>query len=340
MSRIAQVETELRARPRTWLVTGCAGFIGSNLVEHLLRLGQRVRGLDNFSTGHAANLHDVREAVGAEAARRFDFIEGDLRDLDTCRRACDGVDLVLHQAAMGSVPRSLKDPLTTHQVNVDGTVHVLLAAKEAKVQRLVYASSSSVYGDEPALPKVEDRVGRPLSPYAVSKKVNELYARIFFDSFQLPTVGLRYFNVFGRRQDPNGPYAAVIPRWVSALLKGEPCVIFGDGETSRDFCFVENVVQANLLAAVSPPEAAGEVFNVAYSARTTLKELFGLLRERLAARAPEVAKAEVRFEPFRDGDIRHSHADISKAQRLLGYAPAFTVAQGLDATMDWYVTRR
>lgn len=339
MSRLAAVEADLKARPRTWLVTGCAGFIGSNLVQRLLELGQRVRGLDNFATGHARNLDDVRLQVGPEAAARFQFLEGDIRDLTACHKACAGVDLVLHQAAIGSVPRSLKDPLTTHSVNVDGTFNVLLAARDAKAQRVVYASSSSVYGDHPALPKVEHETGRPLSPYAVTKATNELNARSFFDSYRLPTVGLRYFNVFGRRQDPEGAYAAVIPKWIAQLLRGEKCVIYGDGETSRDFCFVDNVVQANLLAALAPEAAFGEVFNVAYSARTTLKELFALIRAELSRHAPEVAGAEVQLEPFRDGDIRHSHADISRAAKVLGYAPGFTVGQGLERTMGWYVGR-
>jgi UDP-N-acetylglucosamine 4-epimerase len=325
MPRLADVEADLQGAPRTWLVTGCAGFIGSNL--------------DNFATGHAYNLADIREQVGPAHARRFEFIEGDIRDLSVCQRASEGADFVLHQAAIGSVPRSLKDPVTTHQVNVDGTFHVLLAARDARVKRVVYASSSSVYGDHPALPKVEHETGRPLSPYAVTKATNELNARNFTDSFQLSTVGLRYFNVFGRRQDPEGAYAAVIPRWIARLLAGEPCVIYGDGDTSRDFCFIDNVVQANLVAALAPEAASAEVFNVAYSARTTLKELFTLIRTELAKHAPAVAKAQVRFEPFRDGDIRHSHADVGKAARVLGYAPQFTVAQGLERTMPWYVGR-
>lgn len=330
MSRLAAVEADLKAKPRTWLVTGCAGFIGSNLVQRLLELGQTVRGLDNFSTGY-------RENLAADA--RFEFLEGDIRDPAACARACKGTDLVLHQAAIGSVPRSIKDPVTTHTVNVDGTFNVLLAARDAGVKRVVYASSSSVYGDHPNLPKVEHETGRPLSPYAVTKATNELNARSFFDSYRLSTVGLRYFNVFGRRQDPDGAYAAVIPKWIARLLQGEQCVIYGDGDTSRDFCFVDNVVQANLVAALAGDAAGGEAFNVAYSARTTLKELFTLIRDALAKHAPQVAKAEVKFEPFRDGDIRHSHADISKAKALLGYAPEFTVAQGLERTMEWYLSR-
>jgi UDP-N-acetylglucosamine 4-epimerase len=328
--RIDDVTAAMRAKPRTVLVTGGGGFIGSNLVERLLDLGQSVRVLDDFSTGHRENL---------PKHERLAVIEGDIRDLGVCRRACEGVQWVLHQAALGSVPRSLKDPLTTHQVNVDGTVHMMLAARDAKVERFVYASSSSVYGDDPRLPKVEGQEGKPLSPYAVSKKVNEHYGRVFFDSYQFPVIGLRYFNVFGRRQDPNGVYAAVIPKWTAQLLEGEPCVIFGDGETSRDFCFVDNVVQANLLAASSEPQALGQVYNVAFSARTTLKDLFTQIRAALAKQVPEVAKAEVRFEPPRAGDIRHSHADISKARELLGYEPRVSAAEGLEQTMPWYVAQ-
>lgn len=328
MSRYEEVAASLRRQPRTVLVTGGGGFIGSNLAEALLGLGQKVRVLDNFATGHRGNVPQ-----GAE------LIEGDLRSLDVCRQACEGASLVFHQAALGSVPRSLKDPLTSHQVNVDGTMNMLLAARDARVEGLVYASSSSVYGDHPALPKVEGVEGTPLSPYAVTKKVNELCARVFFDAYQLPVVGLRYFNVFGRRQDPNGAYAAVIPRWTAELLAGKQCTIYGDGETSRDFCHVENVVQANILAGLAPVEARGQVFNVAFSARTTLKDLFGLIRDELARLEPRVAGAEVKFEAFRAGDVRHSHADISKARRLLGYEPTVSVGAGMAKTMRFYAQR-
>jgi UDP-N-acetylglucosamine 4-epimerase len=325
------------AAARTWLVTGAAGFIGSNLVERLLRGGHRVVGLDNFATGHRRNLDEVQKAVGADAAARFRLVEGDVRELDACRRACQGVDVVLHQAALGSVPRSLKDPLTSHQVNVDGTLHVFLAARDAGVKRVVYASSSSVYGDHPALPKVEEQIGKALSPYAVTKRSMELYAQVFADAYRMELVGLRYFNVFGRRQDPEGPYAAVIPRWIAALLRGEPCVIYGDGETSRDFCYVDNVVQANLLAGTAPAGSAAlnQVFNIAYGARTTLTELNQLLRDRL----PNRDLPGPQYQPFREGDIRHSLADVDKARRLLGYAPTHSVAQGLDETMGWYLAQ-
>ncbi len=334
-----ELQSRLRASPKRWLVTGGAGFIGSNLVERLLRLGQSVTVLDNLSTGYLKNLEAVRASVGEESAARLRFVQGDIRDPAVCHKACEGAELVLHQAALGSVPRSLKDPLTSHLVNVDGTLHMLLAARDAKVQRFVYASSSSVYGDHPGLPKVEASIGRPLSPYAVTKRVDELYAQNFLHAYGLETIGLRYFNVFGRRQDPNGPYAAVIPKWIDSLLRGEECLINGDGETSRDFCFIDNVVQANLLAACAPAgsEAVGEVFNIAFGERTTLTELHGMLRARLEAR--DVSTLPPRYQDFRAGDVRHSLADTSKAQRLLGYRPTHSVAKGLDETMDWYVAQ-
>lgn len=338
MSAYLDAQRGLRAAPRTWLVTGAAGFIGSNLTETLLALGQRVVGLDNFSTGYRRNLDEVRAAVGEDAWRRFHFVEGDIRDLPTCHAVCRGVEYVLHQAALGSVPRSLEDPLASHQSNVDGFLHVLLAARDAGVRRFVYAASSSTYGDHPGLPKVEERIGRPLSPYAVTKYVNELYAQVFQQSYGTETVGLRYFNVFGRRQDPNGAYAAVIPRWVGQLLAGRECVIHGDGETSRDFCYVENAVQANLLAAVAAGEGvAGEVYNVAVGERTTLNRLFAEIRDTLAAFRPELAGAEPRYGAFRAGDVRHSQADISKIRQRLGYAPTHTVRQGLAEALPWYV---
>jgi UDP-N-acetylglucosamine 4-epimerase len=328
----------LRCHPRTWLVTGVAGFIGSNLLERLLTLGQTVVGIDNFATGYRHNLTQAIEGLDADVCR-FRFIEGDIRDLDICRKACDGVDYILHQAAIGSVPRSIHDPLTTHQANVDGFLHMLIAARDAMVRRFVYASSSSTYGDEPALPKREDRIGRPLSPYAATKYVDELYAGVFQRVYGLQTVGLRYFNVFGRRQDPNGEYAAVIPRWVSTLLGGEPCRIYGDGETSRDFCYVDNVVQANILAATMPDvEATGHVYNVACGDRTTLNELFRMIRAGLAGYEPKVAVLEPVHEPFRLGDVRHSLADISKIQQGLGYVPSHGVIDGLMEALEWYAT--
>jgi UDP-N-acetylglucosamine 4-epimerase len=328
----------LRERPRRWLVTGSAGFIGSHLVESLLALGQAVTSLDNFATGHRANLDEVAAAVGAAAWRRHRFVEGDIRDLAACREAVRDVDIVLHEAALGSVPRSIADPIATNASNVDGFVNLMVAARDAGVSRFVYAASSSTYGDHPGLPKVEDAIGRPLSPYAVTKLVNELYAEVFGRCYGFASIGLRYFNVFGSRQDPQGAYAAVIPCWVRALLDGEVPTINGDGETSRDFCYVANVVQANLLAAtVEDPAAIGQVYNVALGGRTTLNELFAQLRDALAAHVPEVAAIEPTYGPFREGDVRHSQADVGKARRLLGYAPAHTLAEGLEAAMPWYV---
>ena len=331
-----QAIAALRAQPRRWLVTGCAGFIGSNLLETLLGAGQTVVGLDNFATGHQYNLDEVRNNVGPQAWSRFTFTEGDIRDLATCRTAVDGVDFVLHQAALGSVPRSLSDPVTSNEVNVSGFLNMLVAARDANVKSFVYAASSSTYGDHEALPKVEDRIGRPLSPYAVTKYVNELYADVFARSYGFTTVGLRYFNVFGQRQDPNGAYAAVIPKWVAAMIRNNDVIINGDGKTSRDFCFIENVVQANILAAMAPEEGRNQVYNVAYNARTDLNELFGYLVQALARNGVHYTKAAV-YGDFRAGDVRHSQADISKAGRLLGYQPGFDIVQGLEKAMPWYV---
>ncbi len=337
MTRYQDLQDSLRQQPHTWLVTGCAGFIGSNLLESLLTLGQTVVGLDNFATGFQHNLEDVRHCVGEEAWGRFRFIEGDIRDLPTCHAACAGVEMVLHQAALGSVPRSIKDPIASHQTNVDGLLNLLVAAKDTGVHRFVFASSSSVYGDHPDLPKVEERIGKPLSPYALTKAIAEQYAKVFAHTYGFRTIGLRYFNVFGRRQTPNGPYAAVIPKWVGALLHGETCQINGDGETSRDFCFVANAVQANILAGMSGDEALGEVFNVSVGGRTTLTELYSMIRERLIEWGPTIGGRPALYADFRAGDITHSNADISKAVRLLGYEPTHSVAQGLDETIGWFV---
>jgi UDP-N-acetylglucosamine/UDP-N-acetylgalactosamine 4-epimerase len=333
-----EILDELRVEPRTWLVTGAAGFIGSNLVTFLLQHQQRVIGLDNFATGNRGNLADVQRSVRPEEWRRFAFREGDIRDLERCREACEGVEFVLHQAALGSVPRSIADPIATNANNVDGFLNMLVAARDAGVHRFVYAASSSTYGDHPELPKVEDRIGKPLSPYAVSKYVNELYAGVFQRTYGLQTVGLRYFNVFGPRQDPDGAYAAVIPRWIGNLLAGRPCVIFGDGETSRDFCYVENVLQANILAACQSGEGVtGEVYNIAIGEQTTLAELFHLIRDGLAMARPELREAAPVFEQFRKADIRHSRANISKARERLGYAPDHTIKRGLPATLAWFL---
>ncbi|HWR92992.1 MAG TPA: SDR family oxidoreductase [Desulfobacterales bacterium] len=340
MSAIESVRQRLASQPLRWLVTGSAGFIGSHLAETLLRLGQSVVGLDNFATGHRGNLEDVRARVGAEAWARHRFIEADIRDPRACRDACAGVDVVLHQAALGSVPRSLEDPLSTNASNITGFLNMLVAARDAGVQRFVYAASSSTYGDHPGLPKVEGVIGRPLSPYAVTKLVNELYAEVFGRCYGFHCIGLRYFNIFGARQDPNGAYAAVIPRWVRALLEGREVAIFGDGETSRDFCYIDNAVQANLLAAtVQAPESIGQVYNVAVGDRTTLNDLFGLIRGELQGLVPGLPVSGPVYRDFRAGDVRHSQADIGKAARLLGYAPSHRLAEGIRAAMPWYVQR-
>lgn len=324
---------------KRWLITGTAGFIGSNLLETLLGLGQEVVGIDNFLTGHAANLEQVKHLVGPEAWSRFSFVEGDIRDLPTCEQVCDQVEVVLHHAALGSVPRSLADPLASHDNNVNGMLNLLFAAKEAGVRRFVYASSSSVYGDHPGLPKLEDRIGECLSPYAVTKRVAELYAAVFARNYGLESIGLRYFNVFGARQDPQGAYAAVIPKWITAMLNGQPVTINGDGETSRDFCYVANVVQANLLAATTTnPEALNQVYNVAVGGRATLNQLHHLIREKLSVLRPGLTIAEPEYRDFRPGDIRHSNADVSKAGELIGYAPTHTLEQGMEEAIEWYAS--
>jgi UDP-N-acetylglucosamine 4-epimerase len=331
---LAQVGTT----PRRWLVTGAAGFIGSHLLETLLRAGQEVRPLDNFSTGRRSNLDQVREHVGERAWARHHLIEGDIADEATCRDTCAGIDIVLHQAALGSVPRSIADPLTTHRSNATGFLNMLVAAQQAKVSRFVYAASSSTYGDSPTLPKVEDVIGQPLSPYAVTKYLNELYASVFGRVYGLSTIGLRYFNVFGARQDPNGAYAAVIPRWIAAMVDGKACVINGDGETSRDFCYVANAVQANLRAAlVSDPEAAGRVYNVAVGERTTLNQLHAALAAALEPLKPGLEIAPPQFAEFRAGDVRHSLADIGLARSRLGYEPTHTVLEGIGEAIGSYV---
>ena len=333
---IEQVWQTLRASPKVWLVTGCAGFIGSNLIEALLHQGQTVVGLDNFATGFAHNLTEVQHSVGPENWQRFRFIEGDIRDVAVCHQACAGVDYVLHQAALGSVPRSINDPLTTNAVNISGHLNMLVAARDAQVSAFVYAASSSTYGDHPALPKVEHTIGNPLSPYAVTKYVNELYAQVFARTYGFETIGLRYFNVFGKRQTPDGAYAAVIPKWIGAMMRGQSVVINGDGETSRDFCYIQNVVQMNILAALAKPEARNQVYNVAVNARTNLNQLFDLLKTELAHNGVSYDLA-VQHGDFRAGDVRHSQADISKAQQLLGYDPQYTIAAGLTEAMPWYV---
>ena len=339
MTPYQQLLQDLPRAPKTWLITGVAGFIGSNLLETLLTLDQTVVGIDNFATGHQRNLDEVRSVVTREQWARFAFLKGDIRELEDCRRACNGVDYVLHQAALGSVPRSLADPITSNATNIDGFLNMLVAARDEGVKSFVYAASSSTYGDHPGLPKVEDTIGKPLSPYAVTKYVNELYADVFARSYGFTTIGLRYFNVFGRRQDPDGAYAAVIPKWTAALLKGDTVYINGDGETSRDFCYVANAVQANILAATtSNPEARNQVYNVAVGDRTTLNTLFLMLRNNLLTHdvSPNVRPT---YREFRAGDVRHSQAATEKAQSLLGYAPSHTLEQGIAEAVDWYLRR-
>lgn len=340
MTAFDEAKERLLSDPKRWCVTGVAGFIGSNILETLLRLGQEVVGLDNFATGFQKNLEQVRQLVGESAWKGFRFVEGDIRNPSDCAGACDGTDYVLHQAALGSVPRSIADPKTSHEVNVDGFLNMLIAARDAKVRRFVYASSSSVYGDHPALPKVEHQTGMPLSPYAATKCVNEMYANVFSRSYEMQTIGLRYFNVFGPRQDPYGAYAAVIPRWIAALIEGRTVQIFGDGETSRDFCYVDNAVQANLLAALTrAPEAINEVYNVAVGDRLTLSDLYDACRVMLSERFEAVRNAKPEYGDFRAGDVRHSQADITKACARLGYSPTHQVREGLRNAMDWYVER-
>jgi len=333
-------QDRLRRSPATWLITGAAGFIGSHLTEALLRLDQTVIGLDNLATGHRANLDHVRSAVAPEQWKRFQFVEDDICDLNTCQQVARA-DYVLHNAALGSVPASIKDPLATHRVNVTGFMNILCAARDQRARRVVYASSSAVYGDDETPCKVEARIGNLLSPYAVSKYINELYALNFRRCYGLQTIGLRYFNIFGARQDPEGPYAAVIPKWVQSMIRGEDVFINGDGETTRDFCHVANVVQANILAATAKsPEAVNEVYNVGLGRQSTLNELFACLREKLISRFPLLKSAQPKYRDFRPGDVRHSQADISRIAAGLGYSPEVDLKAGLDAAMDWYVDRR
>ncbi len=322
-----------------WLITGVAGFIGSNLLETLLGLGQRVTGLDNFITGYRHNLDQVRSAVGERAWQGFDFIEGDIRSLPTCADACRNIDYVLHQAAIGSVSRSIQDPITSNDINVSGYLNMLTAARDAQVKRFIYAASSATYGDHPGLPKTEDCIGKPLSPYALTKYINELYADVFQRCYAMETIGLRYFNIFGPRQDPEGAYAAVIPHWIAAMMHARPLYINGDGESSRDFCYVGNAVQANLLAALSDnPAAINQVYNVAVNARTSLNALFAMMRALLIERYPHLHHYAPHYAEFRSGDVRHSQADISKAAALLGYAPTHDIARGLQQAIGWYTS--
>lgn len=336
MNQYQTVCEQLQQAPKTWLITGVAGFIGSNLLETLLKLDQKVVGLDNFATGHQHNLDEVQASVTTEQWSNFDFIEGDIRQFADCQKACNGVDHVLHQAALGSVPRSIADPITTNDTNISGFLNMLTAARDAHVSSFSYAASSSTYGDHPALPKVEENIGKPLSPYAVTKYVNELYADVFARSYGFKAIGLRYFNVFGQRQDPNGAYAAVIPKWTASMIAGDDVFINGDGETSRDFCFIENTVQANILAATAPEEVKNQVYNVAVGDRTTLNDLYAAIQVALLENSISYEKPAV-YREFRAGDVRHSQASIAKIQQALGYAPEYPIAEGIQLAMRWYV---
>ena len=338
MTAFEELLERLEKEQKTWLVTGCAGFIGSNLLEFLLHHDQKVVGLDNFSTGHRHNLLDVQDAVGAQKSQNFKFIEGDISDYKTCLDACKGVDIVLHQAALGSVPRSIENPIRSNNSNITGILNLLTAAKDSGIKRFVYASSSSVYGDSKELPKVEECIGNLLSPYAVTKLTSELYGGVFAKTYGMETIGLRYFNVFGRRQDPDGAYAAVIPKWVDSLLSGEDVYINGDGETSRDFTYIDNVIQMNLLAGTTDnTEAFGEAFNVAVGGRNTLNELYTLINKELNSHIDSFSEKEAIYRDFRAGDIRHSNANISKAQNFVGYAPTHDIYQGMEEAIEWYI---
>ncbi len=336
ITKYEQIKQDLLANSKIWLITGVAGFIGSNLLEHLLKLNQTVVGLDNFATGHRHNLEEVKGEVTGEQWQNFNFIEGDIRNVDTCKKAVSGVDYVLHQAALGSVPRSINDPATTNDVNISGFLNMLISARDEKVKSFTYAASSSTYGDHSALPKVEENIGNPLSPYAVTKYVNELYADVFARTYDFNTIGLRYFNVFGKRQDPNGAYAAVIPKWTADMINNEEVFINGDGETSRDFCFIENTVQMNILAATANEESKNNIFNVAVGDRTTLNTLYDSIQASLNTNNV-TCKSKPTYRDFRAGDVRHSQADISKAKTLLAFEPQYNIQQGIDKAMPWYV---
>jgi UDP-N-acetylglucosamine 4-epimerase len=342
MTKYQELQEHLKSNQNIWLITGVAGFIGSNLLEKLLILNQKVVGLDNFDTGHQHNIdqaiEDVEKVTGKKLRSNFSFIEGDIRELEDCKKACNGVNYVLHQAALGSVPRSIEDPINTNRANIDGYLNILVASKDAKVRRFVYAASSSTYGDHPDLPKVEDKIGNPLSPYAVTKVVNELYASVFAKTYGFKTIGLRYFNIFGKRQDPNGAYAAVIPKWVAAILNKEDVFINGDGETSRDFCYIDNTVQMNLLAATTDNDkATDQIYNTALNDRTSLNKLHQMIETELIRHISDFEKKKPFYRDFRSGDVRHSQANIDKANILLGYLPTHKIEYGLQETIEWYI---
>ena len=336
MTKYSKLLQTLKSNQHTWLVTGVAGFIGSNILEELLNCRQKVIGLDNYSTGYKKNLEEVEANVNKNSWKKFDFVEGDISSLETCLAVCKGVDYVLHQGALGSVPRSIEDPIATNNSNIVGFLNMLVAAKDANVKSFTYAASSSTYGDHPALPKIEKNIGQPLSPYAITKFVNELYADVFYRSYGFKSIGLRYFNVFGKRQDPDGAYAAVIPKWIASMIDNSEIFINGDGETSRDFCYVDNAVQANLLAATSSEKAQNQVYNVAVGNRTSLNDLFLILKNNLVANGKDYLSVP-RYREFRAGDVRHSQADITKAKKLLGYIPSHDLVKGISDAMPWYI---
>jgi len=342
MNEYDKIKENLKKNQNTWLITGVAGFIGSNLLEKLLILNQKVIGLDNFDTGYQHNIDqaikDANKTSDKDLGNNFKFINGDIRSLNDCKNACHGVDYVLHQAALGSVPRSIEDPINTNKANIDGFLNILVASKESKVKGFVYATSSSTYGDYPGLPKVEDKTGKPLSPYAVTKAVNELYANVFANTYGFKTIGLRYFNVYGKRQDSNSSYAAVIPKWVSAILNNEDVFINGDGETSRDFCYIDDTVQINILAATNNNEDANDqIYNVALNKRTSLKKLYQIIENRIMEKTKVLKKKDPIYRDFRDGDVRHSQANIDKARKLLNYDPKYPISEGMDKAIDWYI---
>ena len=339
MSPYNKISHELIQNSKTWLITGVGGFIGSNLLETLLLLNQRVVGIDNFSTGNPDNLIDVQSLVSKKQWANFKFLKGDIASLNSCKKACQGVDFVLHQAAIGSVPRSIKSPIKTNKSNITGFLNMLVAARDAKVTNFVYAASSSTYGDHKALPKREHIIGNPLSPYAVTKYVNELYADVFKKAYNFNSIGLRYFNVFGKRQTPKSTYAAVIPKWIDMIANNQEVFINGDGETTRDFCFIENAIQANILAATSTNQLAlNNIYNIAVGDRTSLNQLYKLLQT-FVKKENKLQHSKLIYRSFRDGDVRHSQADITKAKKLLGYKPTHKVKDGLKATVGWYLNK-
>lgn len=345
MKNFEEISSYLKKNQHTWLITGVAGFIGSNLLEALLKLNQKVVGFDNFDTGYQHNINEAisdaaisLKSTQAEVSKNFKFINGDIRILNDCINACKKIEYVLHHAAIGSVPRSIQDPIYTNKANIDGFLNMLVSANEAKVKMFVYAASSSTYGDSKELPKIEDRIGKPISPYAVTKLVNELYADVFNSVYGFNSIGLRYFNIFGKRQDPNGAYAAVIPQWINRILNNQSIYINGNGKNSRDFCYVENVIQINILSALSENKNShNEVYNVAFNDRTSLNRLHDLINSELLKKLPNLDSNKPIYREPRAGDIMHSLADISKAEKMLNYKPEYNIEHGLNLTIDWFI---